>query len=105
MANIFQHLPAVTGTIFEIQDRDNTTLVLETDRTTLFGMDVHVATLIRGNNALVTKVQLTKTCVLTLVATDWAMIGGAQVVTTEGIKVEETEKQQAQHVWKQVVQQ
>lgn len=23
-------------------------------------------------------------------ATDWAMIGGAQVVTTEGIKVEET---------------
>ena len=25
-------------------------------------------------------------------ATDWAMIGGAQVVTTEGIKVEETEK-------------
>lgn len=56
MANIFQHLPAVTGTIFEIQDRDNTTLVLETDRTTLFGMDVNVATLIRGNNALVTKV-------------------------------------------------
>ena len=55
-------------------------------------MDVHVATLRRGNNALVTKVQLTKTCVLTLVATDWAMIGGAQVVTTEGIKVEETEK-------------
>ena len=49
-------------------------------------MDVHVATRIRGNNALVTKVQLTKMCVLTLVATDGAMIGGAQVVTTEGIK-------------------
>ena len=49
-------MPAITGKEFEIHDRDNTTLVLETDRTTLFGIDVHVATLRRGNNALVTKV-------------------------------------------------
>ena len=54
-------------------------------------IDLHVATLITGNIALVTMVVVDKD-VPTLVTTDGTMIGGAQVVTTEGIKLDETEK-------------
>ena len=62
-------------------------------------IDLHVATLITGNIALVTTVVVDKD-VPTLVTTDGTMIGGAQdlcstnhlVVTTEGIKLDETEK-------------
>ena len=52
-------------------------------------IDLHVATLITGNTALVTTVVVDKD-VPTLVTTDGTMIGGAQVVTTEGIKLDET---------------
>ena len=54
-------------------------------------IDLHVATLITGNTALVTTVVVDKD-VPTLVTTDGTMIGGAQVVTTEAIKLDETEK-------------
>lgn len=56
-------------------------------------IDLHVATLITGNTALVTMVVVDKDGP-TLVTTDGTMIGGAQglVVTTDGIKVDETEK-------------
>ena len=54
-------------------------------------IDLHVATLITGNTALVTTEVVDKD-VPTLVTTDGTMIGGAQVVTTEGIKLDETEK-------------
>ena len=70
---------------------DDTTLVLETDGITLVKIDLHVATLITGNTALVTTVVVDKD-VPTLVTTDGTMIGAAQVVTTEGIKLDETEK-------------
>ena len=66
-------------------------LVLETDGITLVEIDLHVATLITGNTALVTMVEVDKD-VLTLVTTDGTLIGVAQVVTTEGIKLDETEK-------------
>ena len=55
-------------------------------------IDLHVATLITGNTALVTTVVVDKDVLPTLVTTDGTMIGGAQVVTTEGIKLDETEK-------------
>lgn len=92
IANILQHLPEVTGKILEIDDRpDDTTLVLETDGITLVEIDLHIATLITGNTALVTTVVVDKD-VPTLVTTDGTLIGVAQVVTTEGIKLDETEK-------------
>ena len=92
IANILQHLSEVTGKILDIDDRaDYTTLALETDGITLVEIDLHVATLITGNTALVTTAVVDKD-VLTLVTTCGTMIGGAQVVTTEGIKLDETEK-------------
>lgn len=54
-------------------------------------IDLHIATLITGNTALVTTVVVDKD-VPTLVTTDGTLIGVAQVVTTEGIKLDETEK-------------
>ena len=92
IANILQHFPDVTGKILEIDERaDDTTLVLETDGITLVEIDLHVTTLITGNTALVTMVEVDKD-VLTLVTTDGTLTGVAQAVTTEGIKLDETEK-------------
>ena len=56
-------------------------------------IDLHVATLVTGNTALVTMVVVDKDRP-TLVTTDGTMIGGTQglVVTTDGIKLDETEK-------------
>lgn len=92
IANILQHLPEVTGKTLEINDRaDDTTLVLETDGITLLEIDLHVAKLITSNTALVITVVVDKD-VPTLVTTDGTMVGVAQIVTTEGIKLDETEK-------------